>query len=217
MNTEQARINMINQQCRAWGVLNQPILDLLSVVPREHFVPHTYQSLAFADTPIPLSHGQFMLVPKEEARIIDVLSLQSNERILEIGTGSGYFTALLAHCGKHVESVDIFEDFIEEASQKLAALNIHNVMLNTADAAAGYKKNVQYDVIVITGSLPYLPKSFIHQVSVGGRLFAFIGKAPLMQAVLMTHVAHEEWRTEVLFESYVTPLINALQPSAFVF
>lgn len=217
MMIEEARSNMINRQCRTWGVLNDRVLHLLTLIPRELFVPHTYQQLAFADVAIPLEHDQHMLAPKEEARIIDALNIEPNERVLEIGTGSGYFTALLAKLAKHVETVDIFADFTEQASQRLTALNIHNVALNTADAAQGFKKNMQFDVIVLTGAVPFLPKAFLQQVSVDGRLFAYVGQAPLMQATLMTRKSHEEWQTSILFESYVTPLINALQPSGFVF
>jgi protein-L-isoaspartate(D-aspartate) O-methyltransferase len=214
---DEARINMIKQQCRTWGIVNDHILTLLKELPREFFVPQKYHHLAFADVAIPLENGQHMLLPREEAKIIEILNIQPNERVLEVGTGSGYFTALLAKLAKHVETVDIFADFIEQASKKLSAFNIHNVTLQTADAAAGYKKSLQFDVIVITGSVPFIPKTFLQQTSVNGRCFAFVGQAPVMQATLITRESKESWQTQILFETLVTPLINALQPSGFVF
>ncbi len=217
MPIETARQNMISQQARAWGVLDQQVLDLLRHVPRENFVPAMYQALAFADTHIPLEHNQQMLSPKEEARIIQALHIQPNERILEIGTGSGYFTALLAHLGKHVDSVDIFADFTEQASDKLSALNIHHVKLHTADAAHGFMKQTHFDIIAITGSVPFLPEHFKHQLTLGGRLFAIIGDDPLMQATLITRVGQETWQTQILFETLAKPLINAPQNEKFIF
>jgi protein-L-isoaspartate(D-aspartate) O-methyltransferase len=217
MAIEQARTNMIMQQCRTWGVTNDKILTLLKQTPREYFVPAQFEYLAFADMAVPLAHGQQMLIPKEEAKILDVLNIQDSERVLEIGTGSGYFTALLAKQAKHVESVDIFPDFIEAANKKLSAINIHNVTFNHFDAAAGYKKDKYFDVVVITGSLPFLPQSFLHNVNIGGRLFAFIGVAPVMEAILLTRKSENDWQKETLFETYVLPLINALQPNGFIF
>lgn len=217
MDINQARENMLKQQIRAWGVLSPSILSLLEKIPRESFVPLAYQHLAFADTTVPIGHGQMMLTPKEEAKIIEALQIQKNERVLEIGTGSGYLTALLATQAKHVETVDIFSDFTEQAAKKLAQYNIHNVTLVTADAATGYKKNTQYDVIVISGSLPFLPKGFRHQVAKGGRLFAFIGQPPLMEALLLTYIGNEQWESKVLFETYVVPLVNTVQINSFIF
>lgn len=217
MDIEQARTNMIKQQCRAWGVLDDDILALFERAPREDFVPKRYQHLAFADMTIPLGHGQSMLAPKEEARILDALKISPNERVLEIGTGSGYFTMLLAHLAKQVDSVDIFEDFITLAALKLQSHNIHNVDIQTADASMGYKKNTHYDVIVITGSLSILPKNFLAQLNHQGRLFAFLGKAPAMQATLMTKLDETNTQTNILFETVVAPLINVHAPSEFVF
>jgi len=217
MNIEQARTNMIKQQCRAWGVLDDDILALFERTPREDFVPKRYQHLAFADMAIPLGHGQSMLAPKEEARILDALKINPNERVLEIGSGSGFFTLLLAHQAKQVDSVDIFEDFITLAGQKLQSHNIYNIDLQTADALAGYKKNTHYDVIVITGAMPVLPKHFLAQLNHHGRLFAYLGKAPAMQATLITKLDETNTQTTVLFETVVAPLINVHAPSEFVF
>ncbi|HEV2614211.1 MAG TPA: protein-L-isoaspartate O-methyltransferase [Gammaproteobacteria bacterium] len=209
---ETARINMIKQQCRAWNVLDDDILDLFKKVPREHFVPHKFESLAFADTQIPLGHEQVMLAPKEEARILKAVNIQPNDRVLEVGTGSGFFTALLAQKAKHVDSVDIFEDFVETASKKLAELKIHNITVKTSDASLGYNKNTQYDVIILTSSVLEIPKHFLHQLSEHGRLFVFIGNSPLVEATLITH-----HKTEKLFETWVPPLIDAEKRQKFVF
>ncbi len=217
MNIEQARTNMVKQQCRAWGVLDENILALFQHVPREDFVPKRYQDLAFADMAIPLGHGQSMLAPKEEARILNALKINPNDRVLEVGTGSGFFTMLLASQAKHVDSVDIFEDFVVLAGQKLQHHNIHNIELQAADASLGYKKNTHYDVIVITGSLPILPKPFLGQLNNHGRLFAFLGKAPAMQATLITKLDEHNIQTQILFETTVAPLMSAHAPSEFVF
>lgn len=212
MNPETARINMIKQQCRAVGVLDDEILDLFKKVPREHFVPSKFESLAFADTQIPLGHEQVMLAPKEEARILKAITIQPNDRVLEIGTGSGFFTALLAQQAKHVDSVEIFEDFVALATKKLAELNIHNISVQTADGSLRDKKNIQYDVIVITSSVLKIPKHFLHQLSENGRLFVFVGNSPLVEATLITH--HQ---TTKLFETWVPPLIDAEKRNAFQF
>jgi protein-L-isoaspartate(D-aspartate) O-methyltransferase len=166
---------------------------------------------------VPLGHGQSMLAPKEEARILDALKINRDERVLEIGTGSGFFTMLLALQAKYVDSVDIFEDFTVLATQKLQHHNIRNIELQTADAAVGYKKNTHYDVIVITGALPVLPKNFLTQLNNGGRLFAFLGKAPAMQATLITKLDEAHIKTTVLFETVVAPLINHHAVSEFEF
>lgn len=207
-----ARMNMVKQQCRVWGVLDDKILDLFHTIPREHFVPHRYENLAFADTQISLGHNQVMLAPKEEARILQALAIQPHERVLEIGTGSGFFTALLAQQAKHVDSIDIFEDFVATASKKLADLDIHNVAVQIADICAGYKKNTHYDVIVMTSSVVDIPKALLHQLAEKGRLFVFVGSSPLVEACLITHHT-----TQKLFETWVPPLIDAEKRKVFLF
>lgn len=217
VDLEQARTNMLKQQVRTWGVLDPDILDLIATTPREAFVPDTFRELAFADFAIPIGHDQFMLPPKEEAFIIQALKIKPSDRVLEIGTGSGYMTALLAKQAAHVESVDIFAEFTKQAGQKLIELGIMNVTLTTADAATGWNHQAPYDVIVITGSLPILPRKFRDDLAVGGRLFAIIGMAPTMEATLWTRVSETSWSQEKLFETVVTPMINAPQLSAFKF
>lgn len=217
MNFEQARTQMIKQQIRAWDVLDRHILDLITQTPREEFVPTEYRSLAFADTNIPLGHNQVMLTPKEEARILQALKIQPHETVLEIGTGSGYFTALLAKLAKSVVSIDIFPEFIEQTTQKLQSHNLHNIELHQGDAAQGYNNGSTYDVIVITGSLVNLPVAFRNVLNIKGRLFAIIGQAPAMEALLLTRKDKEQWHSEMLFETVVPPLIHAKQPNPFTF
>lgn len=217
MNFEQARTQMIKQQIRAWDVLDQNILDLIAQTPREEFVPPEYRYLAFADTNIPIGNGQVMLTPKEEARILQALKIRPHETVLEIGTGSGYFTALLAKQAKNVVSIDIFPEFIEQATQKLKSHNLHNIEFHQRDAAQGYNNGTTFDVIVISGSLINLPIAFSNALSTKGRLFAIVGQAPAMEALLLTRKNKEQWHFEMLFETVVPPLIHAKQPNQFIF
>lgn len=217
MDIEQARFNMVEQQIRPWDVLDLEVLDLLSQVKREEYVPETYRTLAFVDMEIPLGHGEAMLSPKMEARILQEIHLKKTDRVLEVGTGSGYTTALLAHQADHVFSVEIVPEFKAEAERKLKAHELNNVTLDVGDAARGWGKHGPYDAIVLTGSVPVLPQEFLKSLKVGGRLFAIVGDAPAMQAQLVTCVAEGAYNTVVLFETCVAPLKNALQPERFVF
>ena len=216
MNIEQARHNMIEQQIRPWEVLDQRVLDLIARIPREDFVPPQHRNIAFTDVEIPLGNGQAMMAPRVEARMLQALNVQSDEKVLEIGTGSGYVTALLASQGKEVTSVDINSDFCESASQRLAAHNINNVTLESGDAAEGWDKRGKYDVIAITGSVPVLADSFKHSLNYGGRLFVVVGDTPVMEAMLITRIAENEWREESLFETELQPLVNAPQKNSFI-
>jgi protein-L-isoaspartate(D-aspartate) O-methyltransferase len=215
MNLEQARFNMIEQQIRPWEVLDQRVLDLLSTVPREDFVPEAYRKLAFIDMNIPLGEGQVMMSPKVEARILQALNVQDDETVLEVGTGSGYVTALLANLAQQVFSVDINPEMTRQAGQKLAAHDITNVTLETGDAARGWDAHAPYDVIVVTGSLPLLPDAFKQALKVDGRLLAIIGDSPIMGVLLITRVGETEWAQETLFETDLPALINAPQPERF--
>jgi protein-L-isoaspartate(D-aspartate) O-methyltransferase len=207
---------MIEQQIRPWEVLDQHILDLLLNVPREQFVPKEYQRFAFADTPIPLAHAQVMMSPIVEARLLQALMLSSQDRVLEIGTGSGYLTALLAKSVRFVDSIDIFEDFSREAKTKLDALDIRNVALHVGDAMQGWNTAMCYDVIVLTGSVPKLMSSCQTQLNEGGCLLAIVGEAPVMQAQRITRVNDHELITETLFETYLPPLIGAVPTRRFI-
>lgn len=217
MDLEQARFNMVEQQIRPWEVLDQTVLDLLFKVRREEFVPAAYRSLAFFDMEIPLGHGESMWSPKLEARTVQALQLKKADKVLEIGTGSGYLTALLGSLAGHVHSVEIHADFIREAETRLKAHGFDNVTLETGDASQGWEKHAPYDVIVVTGSLPILPANLPAQLAPGGRLFAITGDHPVMEAQLITCVSHGVFRTESLFETSIKPLVNAIQPERFVF
>jgi protein-L-isoaspartate(D-aspartate) O-methyltransferase len=173
--------------------------------------------MAFADLEIPLGHGEFMLTPKLEGRILQVVEPKKTDRVLEVGTGSGYLTALLAHATHLVCSVDIVPEFSEQAAHKLKVQGIGNVMLEVGDAARGWQRAEPFDVIVLTGSVPVLPRAFQENLALGGRLFAVVGDAPVMRAQLITRVAQNAFHAVELFETCIPPLRNAQKPSAFVF
>ncbi len=215
MNLENARFNMIEQQIRPWEVLDQRVLDLLNELPREDFVPQRYRKLAYADTTIPLENGQVMMPPRVEARILQGLNIQADETVLEVGTGSGYVTALLASLAEYVYSVDINAEMTRTAGDKLADHGIVNVTLETGDAARGWDAHAPYDVIVITGSLPLLPDNFKQALKVGGRLLAIVGDSPVMEVVLISREGENEWAQETLFETDLPALINAPEPERF--
>jgi len=217
MELKAARFNMIEQQIRPWDVLDQGVLDLIAELPREDFVPEAYRNLAYADTAIPLGHGQVMMHPKIEARLLQALDLHATDSVLEVGTGSGYLTALLARATHHVYSVDIIPQFKLQAAEKLAVHGIANVTLEVGDAVRGWPRYGLYDVIAITGSLPELPASFLQSMNRGGRLFSVVGTAPVMEAVLVRRVGESEWSRESLFETDLPRLINAPATARFVF
>lgn len=217
MDIEHARFNMVEQQIRPWEVLDPVVLDLLMHLHREDFVPDAHRALAFADLEIPLGHGESMLSPKLEARMLQELGIRRTDSILEVGTGSGYMTALLASLGRHVFSVDIVPEFTRAAAAKLAAQGIGNVTLETGDAARGWDKHGPYDVIVLTGSVPVLPDSFQNSLNAGGRLLAVVGSAPAMQARLLARSGGSACSTTSLFETCIPPLKNAQQLQRFVF
>jgi len=193
------------------------VLDLLFKVRREDFVPQAHRALAFVDMEIPLGHGQTMWTPKLEARAIQELAIRATDRVLEIGTGSGYLTALLAAEAAAVVSVDIVPEFTAAAAQKLHAHGFGNVTLHSGDAARDWPDETGFDVIVLTGSTPLLADALRRRLRVGGRLFAIVGEAPVMQAQLVTCTAPGATRSVTLFETSVAPLLNAPQPAAFVF
>lgn len=213
MTIETARLNMIKQQLRPCEVLDDHILHILETLPREAFVPEAFKTLAFADTNIPLAHEQIMMTPFEESTLLQVLNIQPHETVLEIGTGSGYMTALLARLARLVISIEYFADFTARAKEKLEKFAISNVELITANGARGYLEKAPYDVIVFTGSLPALPKILRPQLLPGGRIFAILGDVPVMEATLV----NSEWQYEKLFETYLPPLLKIKHPAEFVF
>ena len=217
MDFEQARNNMVEQQIRTWEVLDQTVLDAISQIARDEFVPEAYRNLAYSDTSIPLGYGEYMMTPKLEARIVQALNLTSNDRVLEIGTGSGYLTALLAHCGGHVVSIEIVPGLLENAKTRLNDQTISNVMIEQGDGLAGWKVAEPYEAIVLTGSVANAPADIGHQLTIGGRLFMVIGESPAMEAVLLTRVGENEFSRESLFETDLKPLIGGETVSRFKF
>jgi len=208
---------MVEQQIRTWEVLDQDILDLLYAVPREEFVPAAYRNLAFSDLEIPLGEGERMWAPKVEARVLQELAIQRSERVLEVGTGSGYFTALLAHRAAQVFSLEIRPALAESGRANLGRHGRDNVTAEIGDGALGCAKWAPYDVIVLTGSTPLVPKSVLDSLVPGGRLFAVVGDAPAMAARIYTCVSQGAFRTVDLFETVIAPLANCAQPPRFKF
>ena len=217
MNIEQARFNMIEQQIRPWNVLDQDVLDLLLVVKREDFVPPAYKALAFVDTGIPLAGGESMFTPKIEARILQEVQVKKHENVLEIGAGSGYMAALLAHKARHVTTVEILPELKAMAETNLAKAGISNVAVELGNGAQGWAKGAPYDVIVISGALEELPEAFLKQVKVGGRIAAIVGQAPVMSAQIVTRVSETAYDTVKVFETDVKPLADAAPHSRFTF
>jgi len=217
MNFEQARSNMIEQQIKPWNVPNQSVLELISELHREDFVPDEYKRLALSDTRIPLAHGQVTMTPKVEARLLQALDIKPEDEILEIGTGCAYLTVLLAKSGHHVLSVDIHPEFTAQAKSKLQQHDIHNVTLESGDAVHGWQQSSPYDVIVFTGSVPFLEESIQQQLKPGGRLFVITGQSPVMEARLIRRISENDWQDEVLFETDLPALEGATQIEAFTF
>jgi len=217
MNLEQARNNMVEQQIRTWEVLDQDVLDLLYLVPREEFVPAQHKALAFSDMEIPIGEGERMWQPKLEARVIQELNIRKTDHVLEVGTGSGYLTALLSHRAGDVHSVEIKPALAEFGRRNLSRQGLDNVTLHAGDAARGWPRQAPYDVIVLTGSTPVLPRAFLEQLAPGGRLFAVVGEAPAMSARLVSCSARGACASVDLFETVIAPLVNAEQPSRFKF
>lgn len=217
MDPEQARTNMVEQQIRTWDVLDQDVLDLLYVVPREEFVPPEHRALAFSELQIPLGDQQKMWEPKMEARVLQELGVHKTDRVLEVGTGSGYLTALLAHRAGQVVSVEINPRLAEFGRRNLERHGVDNVILEVGDAARGWPRHAPYQVIVLTGSTPLLPRAFLEELDVGGRLFAVVGEPPVMSARLVTCTAPGAYNTLDLFETVIAPLVNCERPPRFRF
>lgn len=217
MNIEQARFNMVEQQIRPWEVLDQSVLDLLFTVKREEFVPAASKSLAFVDLELPLGQGQVMLAPRVEARLLQELSVKPSDKVLEIGTGSGYMAALLAAKAEHVVSVEINAELADVARGNLTRAGITNVTVETADGARGLAARGPYDVIVISGGVPAIPEAILKQLRVGGRLAAIVGTAPVMRAQLVTCTAEGIYNTVNMFETVAPMLENFCAEPAFSF
>ena len=213
---ELARHNMIEQQIRPWEVLDQRVLDTLTQTPREDFVPERYRNLAFGDIAIPLSHGEVMMKPAVEGRLLQALALQPTDSVLEVGMGSGYLTACLARLAASVTSIDILPDFTEAARRKLKAHGFSNVVLHTGDASRGWGEH-RYPAIAVTGSVATVDDVWQHSLSLGGRLFIVVGQPPIMEALLITRVGEQEWTRESLFDIELPPLHGAAPVKTFSF
>ena len=217
MNIEQARFNMIEQQIRPWEVLDPRVLDLLFVVKREDFVPAAQRNLAFADMELPLAAGQLMLAPKMEARLLQELGIKKGDKVLEIGTGSGYMAALLAAHAEHVVTVESRPELAEQARANLERTGIANVSVEIGDGANGWAARGPYDAIVLSGAVAAIPASILKQLRVGGRLAAVVGAAPVMEAQLVTCTAEGVFNTVNLFETVIPSLDGFAAASNFSF
>jgi protein-L-isoaspartate(D-aspartate) O-methyltransferase len=217
LNTREANFNMVEQQIRTWEVLDPVVLDVFNAVPRENFVAESQRGLAFADVELPIGYGQTMLSPKIEGRILQALNIKKTDKVLLVGTGSGYLTALLATLAAHVHAVEIQPELSAIAQTRLQQQNIHNVSLHVGDAACGFANAAPYDVIVFTGSMQLHPSAAEKTLNLGGRMFAVVGEMPIMQATLTQRVNEGVCRKETLFETCLPPLVNAPQAPKFEF
>jgi len=216
MNIDFARQQMVEQQVRAWDVLDSDILNVLKKVPREQFVPTGFESLAFADTEIPIGHGQSMLTPTLEGRVLQALELESSDSVLEIGTGSGFLTACVARLASKVTSIDIHEDFLKSATANLEDSGIENVELLTMDATEDLPDG-EFDAIAVTASIQLFDPRFVMALKPEGRLFVVVGDAPAMDARLVRRTSDSDWQTTSLFETVLTPLVHGALPPQFSF
>jgi protein-L-isoaspartate(D-aspartate) O-methyltransferase len=216
MNIEAARLQMIEQQIHTWDVFDERVLTAMLEVKRENFVPQQWRGTAFADGPIPLPHGQFMLPPKVQGRILQALNIAPSDLVLEIGTGTGYLAACMGKLAARVRSLEIFPDLAAGAAAQLLEAAINNVSVEMVDAMK-LEEVGQYDAIAVTGSLPVYDERFQRALKPGGRLFIVVGPAPVMEAWKITRVGEREWLREGLFETVIDPLLNAARPPQYVF
>lgn len=216
MNTDFARQNMVEQQIRTWDVFDPEVLAVLASISREQFVPFGYESLAFADTEIPLAHGQRMMTPMLEGRVLQALDLNGTERVLEIGAGSGFLTACLCRLAEQVVSVEVYDDIAKRARENLADAGLTNVDVITMDATRDLPEG-QFDAIAVTGSIQHFDPRFAEKLAPEGRLFVVVGDAPVMEARLVQKTGDNDWESESLFETVLDPLVNGTLPPQFSF
>jgi protein-L-isoaspartate(D-aspartate) O-methyltransferase len=216
MLTAYAREQMIEQQVRAWDVLDARVLEIFRKVPREHFVPSEHRYVAFADLEVPLPKGQHMLRPSVAGRLLQALDVKNAERVLEIGAGSGFLTACLATVSAHVQSIEIFPELAALAQSNLKSLSVNNAEVITADAMQ-FESKSRYNAIAVTGSVPVADDRFQRLLEIGGRLFLVAGEPPVMSARLIQRTAEDTWTSQSLFETVIDPLINARTPGEFIF
>jgi protein-L-isoaspartate(D-aspartate) O-methyltransferase len=216
MQTVDVREQMIEQQVRAWEVLDERVLDVMRRVPRELFVPQAQRYRAYADAEVPLAHGQHMLRPSVVGRVLQALLPKDGEQVLEIGSGSGFITACLRAMATHVRSLELFPDLADEARRNLALLGVRDAEVVDADALA-FDSGARYDAIAVTASLPVYDQRFERMLAVGGRLFVVVGEAPVMEARLVRRTSADSVGSESLFETVIDPLVNAVRPPVFTF
>jgi protein-L-isoaspartate(D-aspartate) O-methyltransferase len=216
MNIDFARHQMVDQQVRGWEVYDSAVLAVMQQLPREQFVPLGFETIAFADTEIPIGHGQSMMTPALEGRLLQSLKLDKSHDVLEVGTGSGFLSACLGRLAHSVTSIDIYQDFLDSAAANLADTGIDNVELLHMDALQELPDGL-YDAIAVTGSVPVFDPRYVMALKPGGRLFVIIGEAPVMDARLVERIGDNDWRSETLFETELAPLVNVVTPTAFSF
>jgi protein-L-isoaspartate(D-aspartate) O-methyltransferase len=217
MDIESARFNMIEQQVRPWEVLDPRVLETLGAIRREDFAPPRYRKLAFSDMSLPLEHGQVMMKPVVEGRMLQALDIQPDSDVLEIGTGSGFITACLAELGREVLSIDIFDDMVERAGERIRQLGLNNVRLQVADVMGDFDPGRRFDAVAVTGAVAAIPQRFLDWVRPGGRLFVIDGASPAMQAWRLILGGDGHWQRESLFETDLPYLIHAEPEARFVF
>ena len=217
MNVEQARFNMIEQQIRPWDVLDTSVLELLSAVRREDFVPAANLGQAFMDLDIPLGHGRSLLAPRVEARLVQDLQLSKQDQVLQIGAATGFVTALLAHKARHVIGLESSTELAAAARNNLRKAGVANAEIVVGDGAAGYTNQAPYDAIVLCGSVASVPQALFDQLKVGGRLLAIVGSEPVMQATLYTRIADGRFGSQVMFDTVAPRLPGFSEPSQFRF
>jgi len=216
MNTDYARLQMVNQQVRGWNVYDEDVLAMLRILAREDYVPEGFESLAFADTAIPLKNGEHMMTPTQEGRVLQALGLDGSENVLEIGTGSGFLTACLATLSRQVTSIDIHADFVGSAEHKLADAGLDNVELLQMDATQELPDG-KFDAIAVTGSIQSFDPRFVEALSPHGRLFVIVGDSPAMEAKLIERTDEHDWQSLSLFETDIPPLVHGTLPQQFCF
>lgn len=217
MDTNAARQQMVDHQIRTWDVSEESLLNLLSELPRHRFVPDGYQQLAYADTQIPLRHGERMMSPSVEGRLLQALALAPQDKVLEIGTGSGYLSACIARQCAELVSIDLYDDFLSDAAEILAELGFSNVTLQQRDAIRDGLPEGLFDAIAITGSMPKLDEGLLASLKPGGRMFVICGETPIMDALLVTRGTGADWTQTSLFETCLPALRHVGEPSAFIF
>ncbi|BBP46452.1 protein-L-isoaspartate O-methyltransferase [Thiosulfatimonas sediminis] len=215
MNLDQARFFMVEQQIRPWDVLDPKVLDLLMDTPRHLYVAETQQKLAYSDIELPIGEGQVMMAPKVEGKILQAIDIQENDSVLEIGTGSGYLTALMATFAKEVTTVEIYKTLQEAAKERLK--DFDNINFHIGDASEDWADNREYDVIVLTGAVAQIPPAFLSKLRIGGRLAVIHGQSPAMSADVLTRISERQYQTESLFETDIAYLVNSAKSSTFTF